>query len=58
MSKQSEAKERQGYMPYGGTRGCPCARCHNGDMTYTPHCRIGNFIVHRIATCKEWRKGE
>lgn len=69
MSKQSEAKEQQGYKPKAPQR--VCMTCHyfqsdhieqrtwdgrpNGYMLEKNlRCGIGNFAVKKLAVCNEW----
>ena len=69
MSKQSEAKERQGYVPKALPRTCcNCAHFKMDTETKTTQwgqswtvdtnlrCAIGGFAVKKMGTCNEWRK--
>lgn len=67
MSKQSEAKARQGYNGFPRN----CGNCMSYDSDVTKHkgvyggdyvtekhrvCRVGGFAVKKSAVCNEWAK--
>jgi len=69
MSKQSEAKERQGYTPKAIPIRQTCANCVNykSDITEKAgifggvyrkesnrRCTLGGFAVKKSGTCLEW----
>ena len=61
MSRQSEAKTRQGYDPSPVTD--TCKNCHflesvllEGRNRATHKCRFGRFDVKLGATCDEFRR--
>lgn len=68
MSKQSEAKEKQGYVPKMEPQACMnCANFkfdngfHNQDLygerypkVFNFRCGIGGFAVKKMGTCNEW----
>lgn len=70
MSKQSEAKERQGYTPKPIPHVCgTCGNITSDLVEMTGYmgkpngfvveknirCGIGGFAVKKMATCDEWR---
>ena len=67
MSKQSEAKSRQGYVDRPVPKTCKncirflCDQKHRQDWNGTPYfedanlrCRLGGFAVKKTATCGEF----
>ena len=71
MSKQSEAKERQGYEAKPLAKVCAnCARFNSDKMEVKPQwgpaytkennlrCGLGGFAVKKTATCREWSDKE
>lgn len=69
MSKQSIAKEKQGYVPK--LIPCVCSNCrhfastiiaaHDGpggwhipETETNIHCALGNFAVKKMGSCHEW----
>lgn len=66
MSKQSEAKEKQGYIPKLKPRACiNCASYAHDEQTLThafgsfvkstnQRCAIGGFAVKKMGTCNEF----
>jgi hypothetical protein len=66
MSKQSEAKEKQGYVPKLQPQAC--MHCKNFEheqvlmktpwSSYTKdtnlRCKLGGFKVMKMGTCNEW----
>ena len=70
MSKQSEAKEKQGYTPKATPR--TCATCGHFQMDTVEResfgqkwtedknlrCGIGGFAVKKMATCNMWSDTE
>lgn len=67
MSKQSEAKAKQGYVPKAIPQTCmhcahfasemkACAGYFGGAYTEERnlHCSLGGFAVKKMGTCNEW----
>lgn len=67
MSRQSEAKEKQGYMPKAIPQICSNCKHYKSETAeksgfYGPwiketniRCGIGGFAVKKQGTCKEWK---
>lgn len=70
MSKQSEAKEKQGYTPKAVPRTCQNCSSFAFDMVQTKkatewreayfedknlRCEIGGFAVKKMGTCNEFK---
>lgn len=62
MSKQSEAKEAQGYDPKPVYRMCSNCKYYASDKSKTSygyeeeknvHCSIGNFAIKKQGVCKK-----
>lgn len=70
MSKQSEAKERQGYVERPVPQTCANCRNYGSDFVTRKHafgewtdeknrrCTLGGFAVKKQATCKLWQPNE
>jgi len=66
MSKQSEAKEKQGYVPKAKPKTCVNCKhfAHEQILMKTPwssytkdtnlRCTLGGFKVMKMGTCNEW----
>lgn len=57
MSKQTEAKEKQGYTRYikdcGNCRFLDCSKPNSLHTSKGLRCGIGGFVVFKTATCNK-----
>ena len=68
MSKQSEAKTKQGYQPSPKPRVCSTCTHYRSDLIKrqglgdtwidekNKRCGIGGFAVKKMGTCNEWKE--